>query len=278
MGNKIFPSVILGAALVTEVVGILCNAAILLRLLNRTGACAQLTAHGLALTALALARVFLRTLYVALNQLVPFSGTCMAPLCIARVSAYRRQVSYPSPLPTGGGAQQLTRSGIRAAQVGLMERLDLCLTMILAEDLGFGPAMQRSLKHLLATYGPLPRAQYSIDHLLVLPTMVLVFLVGVPLLIVGLRLRDRRLQFWGATVLLVVFVTVQFVRPISSNVYYLAGYRFTQGADDVLKTKGMAAQLFTSKALTGSSPVDGQLQVDILPESVEAERKDASIR
>lgn len=238
--------------LVTNISGTFATAALVLRMTGkspntRLGECMMLLRYGPGILALALVATFYRIIYVAANQLVcPFCGAVVLPAIVTRISKHRKGV-------------------------GFQERLDMTLTVMLSENLSLAQSLPRVVEHYVTRWGDVPTPTVALDKVWVPYLMAAIFLVTLPLVIIGKVLKNDYLVAIGLTVAILVVTFLQYARPLYSNVYCCAAYRYAEhGLNDVWNNGDLAPQAFFSRKGSRASALDAsEVKVNLAEKDVE---------
>ncbi len=103
--------------------------------------------------------------------------------------------------------------------------MDMALTCTISERIGYPTARHRAIAYYHKRWGAHPEARVRVEKVIIPPLMFIIFFVILPLLVVGKRFDRPEMMAAGFTFSIFLFGFVQFMRPLSANIYATAAYR-----------------------------------------------------
>ncbi|ACK68691.1 hypothetical protein PCC7424_0223 [Gloeothece citriformis PCC 7424] len=129
--------------------------------------------------------------------------------------------------------------------VSLTLQLNMCLPIMVCEGLAYEKARHRAIQIMTQAWGKNLSETKNIGVLLLITILPLVFLIGIPILTVGIIQNKMLLIVIGWAILFVAIIVSQVFSTLCSQIYAFAAYRYiVEGKNDVYADPSIAPNAY----------------------------------
>ncbi|WP_013323808.1 DUF6159 family protein [Gloeothece verrucosa] len=139
----------------------------------------------------------------------------------------------------------IQKISVKRKGLPLTLQLNMCLPIMVSENLHYEKARHRAIKIITETWGKNLSETNNITPVLVVTIVPLVFLIGIPLLIMGMMGKHSTLLILGWAIIFLAVILSQVFNALCSQIYAFAAYRYSvEGKNDLYSDASIAPNAY----------------------------------